>query len=97
MYTATQTISSLDIDAEMMGHISEYFPRHVWGILFLLAAVATVGLFVPPSVTKSFGLSIVEHIIVIGVVEFSSAVSIGALVVSYRNTEYDEPEWRYDP
>jgi hypothetical protein len=80
-----------------MSHISESFPRHIWGVLFVLAAVATLGLFVPPSLTQSLGLSIVEHIIVIGVVEFSSAVGIGGLVVAYRDTEYDEPEWRYDP
>ncbi len=83
----------------MMGHISDYFPRHVWGVLLLLAAVATVGLFVPPSLTESFGLSIVEHIIFVGVVEFSSAVGIAALVIAYRDTEKkdEEPQWRYDP
>ena len=80
-----------------MAPIQEYFPRHVWAILFGLMTVAALGLFVPPSVTEPLGFSLVEHIITIGILEFSSAVSIGALVVTYRDPPSEEEEWRYDP
>lgn len=82
-----------------MKHISEYFPKHVWMLVFALALVAAAGLFVPPSLTESFGLSIAEHIVALGAVEFGSAVGIGALVVAYRDpvTGQDDSEWDYDP
>jgi hypothetical protein len=80
-----------------MQPIQEYFPRHVWAILFVLLGIAAGALFVPPSVTEPLGFSLVEHIIVIGVLEFASAVGIGGLVVAYRPTDRDKSEWRYDP
>lgn len=86
-----------DTKFEVMSHISEYFPRHVWILLIVLAGIATIGLFVPPSVTEPLGLSTIEHIIVVGIVEFGSAVGIGLLVVTYRDTESEKSEWQYDP
>jgi len=80
-----------------MQSIQEYFPRHVWAVLFCLAAVPVLGLFVPPSATEPLGFSLVEHIITIGIVQFGSAVGIGALVVAYRDPPADEQGWRYDP
>ena len=63
----------------------------------MLAGIAALGFFIPPSVTAPFGFSTVEHIIAIGVIEFGSAVGIGGLVVAYRPTDREESEWRYDP
>ena len=80
-----------------MVSIREYFPRHVWAVLFVLAGVAAGGFFVPPSVTAPLGFSVVHHIIAIGVIEFGAAIGIGGLVVAYRPTDREESEWRYDP
>jgi hypothetical protein len=80
-----------------MGSIREYFPQHVWALLFALAGVAALAFFVPPSVTQPFGFSVVHHIIAISVIELGAAVGIGGLVVAYRPTEREHSEWRYDP
>jgi hypothetical protein len=80
-----------------MAHICEYFPRRVWVALLLLASLAAACFFVPPSVTRQFGFSIVHHIIALGTIEFGLAVSIGAIVVSHRPADPEFPEWRFDP
>ena len=80
-----------------MSSLREYFPRHVWVILFVLAGVAALAFFVPPSVTQSLGFSIIDHIIAISVIELGAAVGIGGLVVAYRPSDREHSEWRYDP
>jgi len=80
-----------------MAHIRDYFPLRIWVALLVLATIAAGGFFVPPALTKQFGLSIVHHIIALGVVEFGSAVSIGAIVVSQGGHDAEPSEWRFDP
>ncbi len=83
-----------------MASLKEYFPPHVWVLVLALAAVAVLGLFVPPSLTAQYGLSLTEHIVAIGSAKFVAAVGIGGLVVVYRDSDPagdDDSEWRFDP
>jgi hypothetical protein len=80
-----------------------YLPRIVWVVVFGLLAVASLGFFVPPSIGMSLGLTIEQHILVVGFVELGVALSIAAIIVHYRDhdrnrgRENDDSEWRYDP
>lgn len=82
-----------------MGGLHEYFPLHVWIVIFVLAGVAGGVVFVPPTAGAAFGLSVVEHILVVGAVEFASAITIAALVLYYQRPEEERQgsEWRFDP
>jgi hypothetical protein len=84
--------------AASMTPLGDYFPRHVWLMIFVLLSVAVLGLFVPPSMTAKYGLSITEHVVAIGSIKFAAAVGIGGLVVVYRDTDSnDDSDWRFDP
>ena len=64
-----------------------------------LALVAAGGLLVPPTAGAAVGLSVLEHLLLVGALEFASAVAIAALVLYYQRPEDDreESEWRFDP
>jgi len=84
-----------------MTSLVDYFPRHVWALILVFGAIAALGLFVPPSMTAQYGLTLKEHIVAIGSVKFGAAIGIGALVVVYRDSDSgeqaDDSGWRFDP
>lgn len=82
-----------------MGGLHEYFPLHAWLVILGLATVAGGAVFVPPTAGSAVGLSVVEHIIVVGAVELTSAIAIAAIVLYYQGPEEEreQSEWRYDP
>lgn len=80
-----------------MGGLTDYMPRHGWAAVLLLAGVAALGLFIPPSAGAVVGLSRLQHVAVVAVVELSAAIGIAAIVVYYRNPDAEYPEWRHGP
>jgi len=82
-----------------MGGLRDYFPWHAWVAVGALALVAAGGLLVPPTAGAAVGLSVLEHLLLVGALEFASAVAIAALVLYYQRPEDDreESEWRFDP
>lgn len=84
----------------VMGPLTDYFPWYAWVVVLLLAAAAALPFFVPPAAGMAVGLSLVEYVAIVAVVEFAAAAGIGALVVHYRNSPgdgTDDEEWRFDP
>jgi hypothetical protein len=84
-----------------MPPLAEYFPWYAWLTVLTLAAVAAVPFFLSTTLRAGIGLSLLEYLAVLAVVEFGAAAGIGALVVYYRNNGErdadDDDEWRFDP
>jgi hypothetical protein len=83
-----------------MGGLSDYFPRHAWAVVLGLTAIAAAGLLVPPTAGSAVGLTVTQHLLVVGVVEFGCAMGVAATVLYYRRPEderEDESEWQFDP
>jgi NADH:ubiquinone oxidoreductase subunit K len=80
-----------------MVRLIDRLPWYAWVAASTLAAIACVVFFVPPSVGEAFGLSFGQFILAMGAIELCSAIGIGAIVVHYRTTEYEESEYRFNP
>ncbi|WP_302082823.1 hypothetical protein [Salinibaculum rarum] len=80
-----------------MPSLADYFPWYAWVAVLSLGAVAVVPFFFSPERGMAVGLSLVEYLAVVAVVEFAAAAGIGALVVHYRDTDREEREWRFEP
>lgn len=72
---------------------------HAWVVVITTVLIACLGLLIPPSVGARIGLSVGQHIAIVGVVELTSAVVISGIVIYYRTPpeEVDSSEWRFDP
>jgi len=69
-------------------------PRRGWAAVVGAAVVAGGALFVGPSIT---GLSVLGHVLVVGVVEVVCAGAIIGTIVRYAGEEdAGGDEWRYD-
>ena len=84
-----------------MPPLAEYFPWYAWLTVLTLAAVAAVPFFLSPTLRTGVGLSLLEYLAVLAIVEFGAAAGIGALVVHYRKSDErdagGDDEWRFDP
>jgi hypothetical protein len=80
-----------------MGGLREYFPVHVWALLFVLLGIAALGLFVPPSVGESAGLTAEEYILLVGAIELGAALGVAVIVIYYRDPHREPSEWRFGP
>jgi hypothetical protein len=80
-----------------MARLIDRLPWYAWVAASTFAIIACAVFFVPPSVGAAFGLSVQQFILAMGALELCSAIGIGAIVVHYRTTEYDEPEYRFNP
>lgn len=75
--------------------LPDLLPRRAWAFVLLVIAVAGGALFVGPSVT---GLSVLSHILVVGVVEATCALAVVGTFFRYTAAEESktEEEWQYD-
>jgi NADH:ubiquinone oxidoreductase subunit K len=80
-----------------MVRLIDRLPWYAWVATSTLAAIACAVFFVPPSVGAALGLTLEQFILAMGAIELSSAIGIGAIVVHYRTTDYEEPEYRFNP
>jgi NADH:ubiquinone oxidoreductase subunit K len=80
-----------------MVRLIDRLPWYAWVAASTFAAIACGVFFVPPSVGSALGLTFQQFILAMGAIELSSAIGIGAIVVHYRTTDYEEPEYRYNP
>jgi NADH:ubiquinone oxidoreductase subunit K len=80
-----------------MVQLLERLPWYAWVTACILAVVAGAVFFIPPSLATTLGLSFEQFLIAISAIELTSAIGIGAIVVHYRTTDYEEPEYKFDP
>ena len=83
-----------------MAGLSEFLPKHAWAALFVLAAVAMLAFFIPPSAGRAVGIEGIGFVFAISLIEFGCALAMAAIFIYYRaEGEWveDDEEWRFDP
>lgn len=80
-----------------MARLIDRLPWYAWVAASTFGAIACAGFFVPPSLGAALGLSFQQFILALGAIELGSAIGIGAIVVHYRTTDYEQPEYRFNP
>lgn len=83
-----------------MAGLRDFLPTHAWVALLVLATVAMLAFFIPPSVGEAVGVEGVGFVLAIGLIELGCALAMAAIFIYYRaEGEWgeDTDEWQFDP
>ncbi len=80
-----------------MARLIERLPWYAWLAASAFGLIACSVFFIPPSVGMGIGLTFEQFILAAGAIELSAAIGIGAIVVHYRTTDFEQPEYRFNP